>query len=491
MSIDDWLLKKQFFMKKTLVISLLSLVFCLLSVPVHAQIDQRCFKHNDCIEARQAKGITDPKILEEGWYHGPETIGVCNMDKDPAGAEIGFCLPAYSATTNIGFGGRHDFLHIGEFIQYIYRYGITIASVLALIVIIFSGFEYITGGLSPERMNSAKKRITGAIVGLVIALISFALLTRINPALVNFRLPQVWMVNPIGLAPPYCDQLTSGRQISNSSLPPAAQKDEATKKQFLANMEYGKTQPDAVPCGEVRAVENTGGLTCDGRMCKDGFSCYKRFGDTQIKCQEGLVHGIIRTTNLTQKLTEQISTFAAFSKIYDESWTFPWATRPILYGVCADGTYKTDSYLSTANDPDSTANEDDLVQEFWIYGDAKKFIEEINEGCAANGGIKGFVVSLLFNESLTDIHEEHAVGKGSVDLGDIGCLSPVGGCNLGLIKTWGVAEKIAKAADKNLFISPEELQKSLQFDIDVGKICDIDFKSSTEDRKKCYSQFGF
>ncbi|HYE59650.1 MAG TPA: hypothetical protein VEA18_00495, partial [Candidatus Kapabacteria bacterium] len=109
---------------------LLGLVLFPLAVPLpaSAQLDSRCFTRSECMVKRQAflveAGQTD-ETLAEGFVVNAETKTACGERiGEGEGNELGFCLPAGKTTTKIGFAGQRDFTNIGQFIQYMYRFGI-------------------------------------------------------------------------------------------------------------------------------------------------------------------------------------------------------------------------------------------------------------------------------------------------------------------------------------------------------------------------------
>ena len=170
-------------------------LFCLglfLPLSADAVTDQRCWQREAC-------------EYDNGVFYGPnaETITACKKDKDEFGKDIGFCTATGNAITQVGFGGegegKRSFENFGKFIQWIYRYGIMIAGILAMIMLVVAGLQWVTSAGSPERITSAKKRIGNALMGLFVALISYFLLSTINPYLVNLRLPQVWKLNTISI----------------------------------------------------------------------------------------------------------------------------------------------------------------------------------------------------------------------------------------------------------------------------------------------------
>lgn len=156
--------------------------------------DVRCFTKGQCEWKRMDKWGVSAEDSTAGFYQGTDTVKACGGYKDASGNDVGFCSAAGEATTEISFGGRNTFKHFGEFIQFIYKYAVWAAGILAVLMIMIAGFQWATSGGSPEKITSAKKRIGGAMMGLFLAVMSFVILNTINPYLVNLRLPQVWMV---------------------------------------------------------------------------------------------------------------------------------------------------------------------------------------------------------------------------------------------------------------------------------------------------------
>jgi hypothetical protein len=84
-------------------------------------------------------------------------------------------------------GGTVTINWIGQYIKAIYQYGVALAVVLAMVMIMAGGFLWLTSAGSPDRVGKAKEFITAALTGLVLALFSFVLLNTINPDLVNLQ----------------------------------------------------------------------------------------------------------------------------------------------------------------------------------------------------------------------------------------------------------------------------------------------------------------
>ena len=90
-------------------------------------VDQRCWTKDDC------------EIKAFGTFVGPniETKGACKMEKDSSDKLIGFCLPGTTAQMGVNWGEaggqKSTYTNIGDFIKWIYRYGIVVANILAVI----------------------------------------------------------------------------------------------------------------------------------------------------------------------------------------------------------------------------------------------------------------------------------------------------------------------------------------------------------------------
>ena len=76
---------------------------------------------------------------------------------------------------------------LGEYLAAAYKYGVAIASIFAVVMIINAGFGIAMSGGSPEKINHSKTRIAQSLVGLFLAVGSYTLLYTINPNLVKFK----------------------------------------------------------------------------------------------------------------------------------------------------------------------------------------------------------------------------------------------------------------------------------------------------------------
>src|SRR3989338_3426194 len=85
--------------------------------------------------------------------------------------------------------------YIGQYIAAIYRYGVVVITILAVVTILVAGIQWmlpgnialIGEGDQQQRINKTRQVIGGPLVALLIAVGSYTLLYTINPSLVEFK----------------------------------------------------------------------------------------------------------------------------------------------------------------------------------------------------------------------------------------------------------------------------------------------------------------
>lgn len=96
---------------------------------------------------------------------------------------------------------------LAKYLGAFYVYFIGVIGILAVVMIIYGGYHYIVSLGNPQRMNQGKEIISGALIGLMLALASYLLLNIINPALVDIR----------GIVPTYIARILQTYETSASS----------------------------------------------------------------------------------------------------------------------------------------------------------------------------------------------------------------------------------------------------------------------------------
>ncbi len=234
------------------------------TMDVAPEFNPLCWHKAECDTARAAilnKDAKDVKSDKGGW-----------LNQEPCNAEgWGMCLPAGVTVTEVAFGGKKEFSNIGDFLKTNFNLAITFAGILAVIMIVIAGVQWVTSGGNSEMITSAKKRIGGALTGLLIAYLSFTILNTINPDLVNLRLPQTFLLRPFKLTPQYCKDASVGSKFALAAkigevVDKNKMKDPAIKMEALAQ--------EKMECGDNYFLEGGGGSTCMGSGCKGkGLTC--------------------------------------------------------------------------------------------------------------------------------------------------------------------------------------------------------------------------
>ncbi len=86
--------------------------------------------------------------------------------------------------------------YLGEYLAAVYRYSVIAISILAVVMIIIAGVQYMSPDEGGEGQKKALKRIAASVTGLIIVVGSYVLLYTINPELVQFRNLKILYVPP-------------------------------------------------------------------------------------------------------------------------------------------------------------------------------------------------------------------------------------------------------------------------------------------------------
>ncbi len=469
-------------MKKIIILSL----FLLLAPNIaQAQLDQRCWTQKKCIDQRKLVNINlSEEEIADGFYQGSEAVKACGgrdgKTTDAGGEEIGFCLPVTQTVTKISFGGRNRFDNIGVFIQYMYRYSITFAGVLAVVMLIIAGFTWMTSGGNPERITSAKKRIAGSLMGLFLAIMSYSILNLLNPALVNLRLPNTWMINTQGLAPPNCVDIVGNKKVHELTTYDTNPKQKQKLKDEFIDSESPEfeTNPKEAQCNLEYVVPNTGGQTCLGTFCEEKYgritTCALPPEKDAYECFGGNIVGTIYNSN---PLADN-----PFADIFTENWE--WGSKGWVPGemdvgvVCNNG----DMDAEIAEIPRAQIKNDKSKTQFYYIPVSEGQIKAAEKKCAGYG-IKGFFLDLSFNEAIGGGgDEDHFIGKKGVDLGD---------WEVGITDRGAFVTQIRYKDISQYLISLEELKEGIRIDINASDVCDVDNSEEDTMRERCYGYLGF
>ena len=89
-------------------------------------------------------------------------------------------ISSVQADTSTGFS---------DYLQLIINITIGLTGAIAVIMLIVGGLEYVFSSVSETAKKDAKERVTNAIVGVLIVLSGYLILSTINPKLLSLKLP--------------------------------------------------------------------------------------------------------------------------------------------------------------------------------------------------------------------------------------------------------------------------------------------------------------
>ena len=111
---------------------------------------------------------------------------------------------------------------VSEYIVYIFKLSLIIAAIAAFAVFTYGGIRYLLSLNNPEAMKDARIWISSGVIGLLIILASYLILTTINPEIVS---PEIKPIEPLtgiylinGDEKKYISQSTNGISFEATSL---------------------------------------------------------------------------------------------------------------------------------------------------------------------------------------------------------------------------------------------------------------------------------
>lgn len=116
-----------------------------------------------------------------------------------------------SATSAVGYydaaTGKMNSDLLARYIKAFYDYGITIAGILATIVLMAGGVVWLVSGGDSGKIGQAKELITGSIIGMVILVCAWIILNTVNPNLVKLAAIQTTVIKKVSYC---CDPAKGG-----------------------------------------------------------------------------------------------------------------------------------------------------------------------------------------------------------------------------------------------------------------------------------------
>ncbi len=102
-------------------------------------------------------------------------------------------------TLKKGEGIKVDGLLIAKYLGILFRWLVSVVGIVAVLFIAFAGLQWISAAGNAEVINKAKKTMKDSLIGVLLAVASYAMLYNINPSLVNFGSLSVPKIIPLPL----------------------------------------------------------------------------------------------------------------------------------------------------------------------------------------------------------------------------------------------------------------------------------------------------
>jgi hypothetical protein len=149
-------------------------------------------------------------ILPLGQVH-PDDAGAVPVSGLPENYELEYAPLAPLPFPGLDGGSTPN---LATYLQGIFRMLLIVAVVLSVVMIVIAGFQYVASSANPQGKGEARKRLSGALIGLVLALGSWLLLDTVNP---NFASNLSISIPMVSLDPDAPDPNFQGSQTSSGT----------------------------------------------------------------------------------------------------------------------------------------------------------------------------------------------------------------------------------------------------------------------------------
>lgn len=160
---------------------------CLVEVGGRCERDSQCQEDARCTAT--AAGGTTCNPTSRSVTTSPD--GTTTFE--PITPELGVEIPGVGLSPATRESDEVVVPFLAQYINAIYRYGVTIVLIVAIVMVVYGGFRYLVGA-SLGDIQAGKKIIQDALIGMLVVLGAYMILNTVNPATLNLtvlRLPFV------------------------------------------------------------------------------------------------------------------------------------------------------------------------------------------------------------------------------------------------------------------------------------------------------------
>ena len=142
----------------------------------------RVLINNTVAEIRGALSSLESSSTSSEEIAGEEEVPFTPIDVE-LGVSIGGVSKISGATRE---DGAVSVPFIGQYVNIVYRYMVGIVLIVAIVMVVYGGFRYLTGATSGN-VSKGKEIIRDALIGMLLTLGAYVILNTINPATVSFE----------------------------------------------------------------------------------------------------------------------------------------------------------------------------------------------------------------------------------------------------------------------------------------------------------------
>ncbi len=147
--------------------------------------DLACWTQEDC---QKSGGRWDNKNERAQMDCGGSSYGYCYSP--PTDLKLGIGLPSGdSFVTSVS--------DLGDYLNKIYKILLGLSAFIVTLYAMIGGVEYVISGMDKGRMEKGKKRIYGAVTGMILLFLAALLLSTINPRLLSLEVPPFPKMRPL------------------------------------------------------------------------------------------------------------------------------------------------------------------------------------------------------------------------------------------------------------------------------------------------------
>jgi hypothetical protein len=170
---------------------------------------------------------------------------------------------------------------LGEYISSVYLWMVGAGTTLAIVFVMIGGLQWSFGGVSAEQIGKAKKLMSNAIVGLVLLMSTYLIISTVNPYLVRLQVPAFPLIKSVQLVKgESCGYLTgvwgSTRYLQENGAP--------SDSPYQMNKGYTVENGEERACGSVWEVTKAP----EGKTVAEDQTCtYDYCPDAKDRCISG------------------------------------------------------------------------------------------------------------------------------------------------------------------------------------------------------------